>query len=168
MWMRLLIGLLEQPLPPGAPDDFEAAEAWRPWKVKKRVAQIVHRLLQRYGDPKRKRDGPGAKEALAFAQHFHDDWMTVCQRSCLGVLSLRANGTACPDRVVTLCLNYLEEGVRYKRAWSDLKPQLAPLFLGVLFPLLCFSERDQKQWDEDPVEYVRKEFDVIEDFYNPL
>ena len=71
--------------------------------------------------------------------------MTVCQRSCLGVLSLRANGTACPDRVVTLCLNYLEEGVRYKRAWSDLKPQLAPLFLGVLFPLLCFSERDQKQ-----------------------
>ena len=93
--------------------------------------------------------------------------MTVCQRSCLGVLSLRANGTACPDRVVTLCLNYLEEGVRYKRAWSDLKPQLAPLFLGVLFPLLCFSERDQKQWDEDPVEYVRKEFDVIEDFYNP-
>ena len=50
--------------------------------------------------------------------------MTVCQRSCLGVLSLRANGTACPDRVVTLCLNYLEEGVRYKRAWSDLKPQV--------------------------------------------
>ena len=167
VWMRLLIGLLEQPLPPGAPEDFEAAEAWRPWKVKKRVAQIVHRLLQRYGDPKRKRDGPGAKEALAFAQHFHDEWMTVCQRSCLGVLSLRANGTACPDRVVTLCLNYLEEGVRYKRAWSDLKPQLAPLFLGVLFPLLCFTERDQKQWDEDPVEYVRKEFDVIEDFYNP-
>ena len=70
VWMRLLIGLLEQPLPPGAPEDFEAAEAWRPWKVKKRVAQIVHRLLQRYGDPKRKRDGPGAKEALAFAQHF--------------------------------------------------------------------------------------------------
>ena len=33
--MRLLIGLLEQPLPPGAPVDFEAAEAWRPWKVKK-------------------------------------------------------------------------------------------------------------------------------------
>ena len=49
VWMRLLIGLLEQPLPPGAPEDLEAAEAWRPWKVKKRVAQIVHRLLQRYG-----------------------------------------------------------------------------------------------------------------------
>jgi len=93
--------------------------------------------------------------------------MTVCQRSCLGTLSLRANGTACPDRVVTLCLNFLEEGIRYKRAYAELKPQLAPLFLGVLFPLLCFSERDQKQWDEDPVEYVRKEFDVIEDFYNP-
>ena len=33
--MRLLIGLLEQSLPPGAPEDLEAAEAWRPWKVKK-------------------------------------------------------------------------------------------------------------------------------------
>ena len=38
------------------------------------------------------------RQATAFAQHFHDDWMTVCQRSCLGVLSLRANGTACAYR----------------------------------------------------------------------
>ena len=166
-WMRMLIGLLEQPLPPGVPDDLEAAAAWKPWKVKKRVAQIVHRLLQRYGNPNRKSEGPGAKEANEFAQRFHDEWMTLCQRTCMGVLSFRANGVACPDRVVTLCLNYLEECIKFKKTYAELKPQLQPLLLQVLFPLLCFSERDQKQWDEDPIEYVRKEFDVIEEFYNP-
>ena len=58
------------------------------------------------------------------------------------------SGIACPDRVVTLCLNYLEESIKFKQTYAELKPQLQPLLLGVLFPLLCFSERDQKQWDE--------------------
>ena len=42
-----------------------------------------------------------------------------------------------------------------------------PLLFTIVFPLLCFSERDASLWDEDPTEYVRKEFDVIEDFYSP-
>ena len=71
VWMRLLIGLLEQPLPPGAPEDLEAAEAWRPWKVKKRVAQIVHRLLQRYGAPPAARQAAHVPRAR-HARHTHN------------------------------------------------------------------------------------------------
>ena len=33
---------------------------------------------------------------------------------CLGVLMLRTSGSACPDRVMTLCLNYVDESFKYK------------------------------------------------------
>ena len=167
-WMHLLLSTLEQPLPPDAPADLDAAASWKPWKVKKRVAQILHRLLQRYGNPQRKpREGPSAEALTAFAQTFHDEYSSRCLEKCMAVLAHRINGVACPDRVVTLCLNYVEECIKFKKTYAVLKAHMEGLLFRVLFPLLCFSERDQKQWDEDPVEYVRKEFDVIEDFYNP-
>ena len=51
-WFEILLALLGQPLPSeGAPSDPEDAAKWPPWKVKKRVAQIMHRVLQRYGNP---------------------------------------------------------------------------------------------------------------------
>ena len=38
--------LPEQPLPEDAPTELDGAMSWAPWKVKKRCAQIIHRLLQ--------------------------------------------------------------------------------------------------------------------------
>jgi len=32
---------------------------------------------------------------------------------------------------------------------------------------MCFNDNDQKLWDEDPHEYVRKGYDIIEDLYSP-
>ena len=40
-------------------------------------------------------------------------------------------------------------------------------FPQVLLPTLSFSERDAALWEEDPREFVRKEYDMIEDFYSP-
>ena len=41
------------------------------------------------------------------------------------------------------------------------------LFSEMMLPLLSFSERDAELWEDDPHEFVRKEFDMIEDFYSP-
>ncbi|KAE8670295.1 Importin beta-like SAD2-like protein [Hibiscus syriacus] len=41
------------------------------------------------------------------------------------------------------------------------------LYLLGVFPLMCFNDNDQKLWEEDPHEYVRKGYDIIEDLYNP-
>uniref|UniRef100_A0A804MB25 Exportin-2 central domain-containing protein n=1 Tax=Zea mays TaxID=4577 RepID=A0A804MB25_MAIZE len=32
---------------------------------------------------------------------------------------------------------------------------------------MCFNDNDQKLWEEDPHEYVRKGYDIIEDLYSP-
>eukprot|EP00887_Chlorella_sp_A99_P003658 scaffold7.g3658.t1 len=40
------------------------------------------------------------------------------------------------------------------------------LLLSVVFPLLCFNAEDAELWRDDPQEYVRKGYDVIEDIYS--
>ena len=40
--------------------------------------------------------------------------------------------------------------------YSLLLPRLDVLLFEIVFPLMCFNDSDQKLWEEDPHEYVRK------------
>ncbi|GAU12054.1 hypothetical protein TSUD_00190 [Trifolium subterraneum] len=54
-----------------------------------------------------------------------------------------------------------------KSMYTVLQPRLDVLLFEIVFPLMCFNDDDQKLWDEDPHEYVRKGYDIIEDLYSP-
>lgn len=166
-WFETLLAMLEQPLPESCPDDEEDAIKWPPFKVKKRVAAIFHRLLQRYGNPARKPEGPLANEMMGFARHFQDHLSSRCLSASMSLLGRRHAGQLLPGRITTYCLQYIEESIKYKLTYSLLKPQLGVLFSDLLLPLLSFSARDAELWEDDPHEYVRKEFDMVEDFYSP-
>lgn len=48
--------------------------------------------------------------------------------------------------------------------YSQLQPRLDVVLFEIIFPLMCFSDNDQRLWDEDPHEYVRKgygEFNIV-------
>jgi len=167
-WCELMLSLLQQPLPPdNQPTDNELAMAWAPWKLKKRAASVLQRLLSRFGNPNRGKQGAVSAEVARFAEFFQEKFAARALATCLEVLTLRSRGQCCPDRVMTICLNYVDESFKYKKLYAVLKPHLQPLLFTIVFPLLCFSDRDAMLWEEDPVEFVRKEFDVIEDFYSP-
>lgn len=40
--------------------------------------------------------------------------------------------------------------------YTVMQPRLDVLLFEIVFPLMCFNDNDQKLWDEDPHEYVRK------------
>jgi hypothetical protein len=40
--------------------------------------------------------------------------------------------------------------------YNLLQPRLDGLLFEIIFPLMCFNDNDQKLWEEDPHEYVRK------------
>lgn len=40
--------------------------------------------------------------------------------------------------------------------YNLLLPRLDVLLFEIVFPLMCFNDNDQKLWEEDPHEYVRK------------
>ncbi|CAN8254239.1 unnamed protein product [Cochlearia groenlandica] len=162
-WMSLFLNILERPVPDeGQPKDPELRKSWGWWKVKKWVAHILNRLYARFGDLKLQNP-----ENKAFAQMFQMNYAGKIMECHLKLLNAIRVGGYLPDRVINLILQYLSNSIPKSVMYNLLQPHLHVLLFEIVFPLICFNDNDQMLWDEDPHEYVRKGYDIIEDLYSP-
>ncbi|KAJ1435471.1 Importin-beta, N-terminal domain [Sesbania bispinosa] len=74
-----------------------------------------------------------------------------------------------PFTVLYMLIHHLKRhgSISRNSMYTLLQPRLDVLLFEIVFPLMCFNDNDQKLWDEDPHEYVRKGYDIIEDLYSP-
>lgn len=162
-WMLLFLNILERPVPlEGQPTDPDLRKSWGWWKVKKWTIHILNRLYTRFGDLKLQKP-----ESKAFAQMFQKSYAGKILECHLRLLNLIRMGEYLPDRVINLVLQYLSSSISRNTMYHLLQPQLDVILFEIIFPLMCFNDNDQKLWDEDPHEYVRKGYDIIEDLYSP-
>ncbi|KAL8105776.1 importin beta-like SAD2 [Apium graveolens] len=162
-WMVLFLNILERPVPSeGEPADPELRKSWGWWKVKKWTVHILNRLYTRFGDLKLRNP-----ENKAFAQMFQKNFAAKIMECHLNLLNVIRLGGYLPDRVTNLTLQYLSNSVSKNNTYALLQPRLDVVLFEIIFPLMCFNDNDQKLWDEDPHEYVRKGYDIIEDLYSP-
>jgi hypothetical protein len=161
--MGLFLNILERPVPvEGQPEDPELRKSWGWWKAKKWIAHILNRLYTRFGDLKLQ--NPDNK---AFAQMFQINYAAKILECHLKLLNAIRIGGYLPDRVINLILQYLSNSISKSSMYNLLQPHLNTLLFEIVFPLMCFNDNDQMLWDEDPHEYVRKGYDIIEDLYSP-
>uniref|UniRef100_A0A2P2IMB8 Uncharacterized protein MANES_04G061600 n=1 Tax=Rhizophora mucronata TaxID=61149 RepID=A0A2P2IMB8_RHIMU len=162
-WMILFLNVLERPVPAdGEPVDPDLRKSWGWWKVKKWTVHILNRLYTRFGDLKLQNS-----ENKAFAQMFQKNYAGKILECHLNLLNVIRVGGYLPDRVTNLILQYLSNSISKSSMYNLLQPRLDILLFEIVFPLMCFNDNDQKLWDEDPHEYVRKGYDIIEDLYSP-
>ncbi|XP_019166178.1 PREDICTED: importin beta-like SAD2 homolog isoform X1 [Ipomoea nil] len=162
-WMTLFLNILERPVPvEGQPADPELRRSWGWWKVKKWTVHILNRLFTRFGDLKLQNP-----DNRAFAQMFQRNYAGKILECHLNLLNVIRVGGYLPDRVTNLLLQYLSNSISKSNMYNLLQPRLDVVLFEVVFPLMCFNDSDQKLWDEDPHEYVRKGYDIIEDLYSP-
>ncbi|XP_020219843.1 importin beta-like SAD2 isoform X2 [Cajanus cajan] len=162
-WMMLFLNILERPVPSeGQPVDPDLRKSWGWWKVKKWTVHILNRLYTRFGDLKLQNP-----ENRAFAQTFQKHYAGKILECHLNLLNVIRVGGYLPDRVINLILQYLSNSISRNSMYTMLQPRLDVLLFEIVFPLMCFNDNDQKLWVEDPHEYVRKGYDIIEDLYSP-
>ncbi|KAB2600365.1 importin-7-like protein [Pyrus ussuriensis x Pyrus communis] len=162
-WMMLFLNILERPVPSeGQPSDPDLRKAWGWWKVKKWTVHILNRLYTRFGDLKIQ-----LPENKAFAQMFQRNYAGKILECHLNLLNVIRTGGYLPDRVINLILQYLSNSISKNSMYNLLQPRLNVLLFEIVFPLMCFNDNDLRLWDEDPHEYVRKGYDIIEDLYSP-
>eukprot|EP00614_Pseudopedinella_elastica_P016143 CAMPEP_0172650106 /NCGR_PEP_ID=MMETSP1068-20121228/242126_1 /TAXON_ID=35684 /ORGANISM="Pseudopedinella elastica, Strain CCMP716" /LENGTH=1202 /DNA_ID=CAMNT_0013464469 /DNA_START=137 /DNA_END=3746 /DNA_ORIENTATION=+ len=82
-------------------------------------------------------------------------------------LPARKQGRYCTDRCTHLCLVYVESAVQLGSTYKLLKPHMGPLLREVLFPQLCLKPADLELFESDPLEFVAKQNDPMEDFTDP-
>ncbi|XP_042514589.1 importin beta-like SAD2 [Macadamia integrifolia] len=162
-WMMLFLNILERPVPlEGQPTDPELRKSWGWWKLKKWTVHILNRLYSRFGDLKLHKP-----ENKAFAQTFQKNYAGKILECHLNLLNTVRVGGYLPDRVTNLILQYLSNSISKNSMYQLLQPRLDVFLFEIIFPLMCFNDNDQKLWNEDPHEYVRKGYDIIEDLYSP-
>ncbi|KAF3509489.1 hypothetical protein F2Q69_00001461 [Brassica cretica] len=162
-WMILFLTVSERPVPvEGQPTDPELRKSWGWWKVKKWTVHILNRLDSRFGDPTLQ-----TPESKPFAQMFQKSYAGRILEGHLKFLNTIRVGGYLPDRITNLLLQYLRNSISKKSTYDLLLPRLDVLLFEIVFPLMCFTDSDQKLWEEDPHEYVRKGYNIIEDLYSP-
>ncbi|KAF6165461.1 hypothetical protein GIB67_028020 [Kingdonia uniflora] len=162
-WMILFFNILERPVPlEGQPTDPEDRKSFEWWKVKKWTVHILNRLYSRFGDLKVQKP-----ENKTFSQMFRKNYAGKILECYLNLLNVIRIGGYLPDRVTNLILQYLSNSISKNNMYELLQPQLDVVLFEIIFPLMCFNDNDQLLWNEDPHEYVRKGYDIIEDLYSP-
>jgi hypothetical protein len=166
-WMSFLYRVIERPVPPETAHSSDDAPSVF-WKCRRWSAKIVQRIFSKYGNPKvcaKQMDGRHGKEGeVAIARVFHDHLASRFLTLFMQVLSTKAQGVYLLERFVVEAINYIVIAVTLAETWKFLRPNVMPLVCQVLFPMMCFDDRDAELWADDPTEFVRKTYDVMEDF----
>eukprot|EP00164_Ancoracysta_twista_P006227 GFYU01008639.1.p1 GENE.GFYU01008639.1~~GFYU01008639.1.p1 ORF type:complete len:722 (-),score=314.21 GFYU01008639.1:120-2285(-) len=79
----------------------------------------------------------------------------------------KSKGVFVSDRATQLSLHFIVDTVKYAHTYKLIKPYLNDLMFNVIFPELRLTAKDLDLWEEDDVEYVRKEFDFVEGIFSP-
>lgn len=170
-WMSCLLQLVMFQVPiEGQPTDTEGRRLWPWWKCKKWALHVSYRIFSRYGSPaavKSLYEGEIQQVQEQFATMFHNECATKFLEAHLFLLSSFAQGHYMTSRVVNLAVQFVGHAVQIPAMHKLMKGQVDDILLHVIFPLLCFNDEDAELWTEDPQEYVRKGYDIIEDLYSP-
>eukprot|EP00878_Enallax_costatus_P046967 GHUV01057304.1.p1 GENE.GHUV01057304.1~~GHUV01057304.1.p1 ORF type:complete len:796 (+),score=306.27 GHUV01057304.1:175-2562(+) len=159
-WMMCFHQAMRRPLPW---DQLRASlddrRKWIWFKALKWVLHITYRLFNRYGEPRLCNAGSDQQFGQLFETHVSSQFL----EDQLHVLHPLAAGQYLSPRVSNLALQYLTRAIELKGTYKQLKPHVDGLLNQVVLPLLCFDAEDAELWEEDPQEFVRKGYDVLED-----
>jgi len=161
-WLEQIMGAITHPVPEGGPDDEELRAKWPWWKLKKWAMHIMGRVLDRLGSPQKLNL---AQDQVA-SESFRSQCLVPVTEAYLSLAAQYTAGTYLSPRCSNLLLAYLSDAMAYSPSYAVMKPHMESLLMQLVFPHLCFNDSDKELWEEDPQEYIRKGYDVIEDLYS--
>lgn len=84
----------------------------------------------------------------------------------MALLATLPQGNYLTPRVINLSLRIVTHALTLPSTYRALQPHLQQLVQHVVFPMLCFNDEDAELWEDDPHEYIRKGYDIMEDIYS--
>ncbi|KAJ1730561.1 Nonsense-mediated mRNA decay protein 5 [Coemansia biformis] len=163
-WGTSFIKMIEKPVVFDRETIDEDAAKEPAWKAKKWAIRSVNRLYGRYGNVTLLPEG-NSKKIKAFAKLFTANFMPQIQRVYLSQIEGYTSGRVWMSlRIRGLVAQFLSDCVKDKAAWKLLKPHTEGIVAHFIFPQMCFTAADQELWEDNPVEYVQKRIDPLDDF----
>ncbi|GAB5589961.1 Nonsense-mediated mRNA decay protein 5 [Umbelopsis nana] len=145
------------------PEEDRERMVW--WKTKKWAYHCLNRIFIRYGNPTLL---PGSNtKYMGFAKNFVANFAPDILHAYLKQVDLWVKKEVwLSSKCMALIAAFLTDCIKNKSMWQLVKPHCESLLAYFIFPQMCFSDSDAQLWSEDPVEFVHKKIDPLEDFHS--
>ena len=164
-WIEMFVRLMGLTLDPSDVTEFVTSS-----KVtcKRLSTQILQRFFSRYNNPSNLL-GMSQKIAQVFMTRWSTPVLTqVCQQVIQSTL------IPSPDQIKSSLLKYLNDSVKNPSTLPILQsisiepgtPIISSLIKSVLTSVLCKTSQDEELWQDNPIEYIRKETDISRTYYS--
>ncbi|CAG8475521.1 4872_t:CDS:10, partial [Acaulospora morrowiae] len=166
-WTTLMLQLFEKHIPEEIiPTDIEERQRFIWFKTQRWACKNLNRIFSRYGNPAQL--ATSSTKYNAFAEKFvHHFGPQILQTYLRQVERWIKREIWLSDKILYFCSDFFKDAITQKITWQIIKPHTETLVSQFIFPQLCFSDEDEELWVEDPVEYIHKKMDFLEDFTSP-
>jgi hypothetical protein len=145
-WCTLFLRIVAKQAPQNAMmEDLDERELNHWWKCKKWSYVNLNRLFVRYGNPASLQKGNG------------DDYAEVAKTFI----------TTFAPEILKGYLQQIERWVQKQTMWDHLKPHMPILIEHLVFPVLCQTDEDVEQFDDEPAEYLHRKLNFYEEVSAP-
>ncbi|KAK3943989.1 nonsense-mediated mRNA decay protein 5 [Diplogelasinospora grovesii] len=148
-------------------DDPPEREHHHWWKAKKWAYFNLNRLYIRHGNPDALMDKP-TKIQERFAKDFAAHVAPEILKHYLQEIEKWVAKTVWLSRpALSYTIVFLDECVRPKDMWAHLQPHLPNLVAHLMFPILCLTEEDVEEFEDQPDEYLHRKLNFYEEVSAP-
>jgi hypothetical protein len=156
--LELDLGELETPVP--NEEEGKVREESYAWQSKRWAAQIVHRFFHRYFSSENYKD-----DLVFIGQLFKSTWALPFLNTIVTNF-FKYKTHFVPNIVLNYYVKYMTQALKYEPAHQLLAPHMSSVLTDYILPLLYRVPSDATLWEEDPIEYIRKEGDLGRAYYS--
>ncbi|KAF2764943.1 ARM repeat-containing protein [Teratosphaeria nubilosa] len=167
-WCTLFLRVVSKEPPANSMmEDKDERELNHWWKCKKWAYVNLNRLFVRYGNPSTLQKGNG-EDYSEVAKDFITNFAPIIMEGYLAEINLWVQHQRWLSKpALSHTLSFLDESVKPKTTWDKLKPHMSNLIRHLVFPVLCQTDEDLEQFDEEPAEYLHRKLNFYEEVSAP-
>ncbi|CAJ0650459.1 16009_t:CDS:10 [Entrophospora sp. SA101] len=168
-WLGLLLKLVDKQIPQELIPQYDDVEERRNfiwYRVQKWSCHVLDRLFSRYGNPAQLSSSP--TKNMTFAETFVQNFAPQILYKYLEKTNLWMKKEIwLSPKVLYYISSFYKESITHKITWKILKPHCEILVSHYIFPQLCFTDEDEQLWSEDPIDFIHKKLDPLDDYLSP-
>jgi len=167
-WCTLFLTIISKEAPECAmSEDIEDRERNHWWKARKWAYANLNRLYVRYGNPTGLSSNQ-EKEYGDFPKNFITHFAPEILKGYLQEIEKWVGGNHWLSKPsLSYTLIFLEECVKPKVMWDNLKPHMDSLIKHLIFPVLCQTDEDLELFTDNPPDYLHRKLNFYEEVSAP-
>ena len=168
-WIQFFKTIMDMPCPPElcspTEDQFEIEKRDKSifWKIKGITCKLTYRIFVKYGNPTIVED---KEHIVTFSNNFSLKYNIPLLESHLQLLFAKKTGFV-GSKALNFAIKFISSSTKLQNTMEKLKPFVETILYDTVIPILYVTERDITKFQNDPVEYIRNQYDFTETLFQP-